>query len=106
MRTQPSGGSGRSAASQGRVICTAIGARHVVWIATANDASRIEPSLLSRFLVHTIGEPDADQRLKTARHLFRQLLREYDAPDLHLRVSEYAIEKVAQANRMRPANPS
>ncbi|MGC8806566.1 MAG: AAA family ATPase [Thiomonas sp.] len=73
-------------------------ARHVVWIATANDASRIEPSLLSRFLVHTIGEPDADQRLKTARHLFRQLLREYDAPDLRLHVSEYAIEKVAQAN--------
>lgn len=73
-------------------------ARNIVWIATANDASRIEPSLLSRFVVHTITEPDAEQRLQTARHLFGQLLREYRTPDLRLQISQGAVEKVAQAN--------
>ncbi|WP_079419672.1 AAA family ATPase [Thiomonas intermedia] len=74
-----------------------IDARYIVWIATANDIDRVEPSLLSRFVIHRIEEPDQDQRFRTARTLFQQLFADM-GPAVELDVAKTAIEKVAQAN--------
>lgn len=75
-----------------------LGARGIVWMATANEAARIEPSLLSRVLVRTIEEPDARQRRQAAGQLFRHLLREPAVAHQPLRVRESAIERLAQTN--------
>ena len=51
-------------------------ARHVVWIATANDVEGLDAPLRSRFAVHHIVAPDAQQALHLARAIARGLLSE------------------------------
>lgn len=51
-----------------------IDASHVLWVAAANDAGRLNPALLSRFTCFDIPEPDAEQRLQIAGSIYESLV--------------------------------
>lgn len=51
-----------------------IDASHILWIATANDASSIPEPILSRMNVYTIARPDAVQARAIAKTIYRDLL--------------------------------
>lgn len=66
-------------------------ARHVVWIATANDVEGLNLPLRSRFAVHHIAPPDAQQALHLARAIARGLL---DDLGLRLDISEAVFHRL------------
>jgi ATP-dependent Lon protease len=49
-------------------------ASHILWIATANDASTIPEPILSRMNVYTIERPDTEQSRAIAAAVYRDLL--------------------------------
>ena len=51
-----------------------IDASHILWIATANDASSIPEPILSRMNVYTIERPDAEGARAIAACIYRGLL--------------------------------
>ena len=67
-------------------------ARHIVWIATANDLEALDPPLRSRFAVHAIPPPDAAQGLALAGVIARALLQELG---LKLAVPEAVLQRLA-----------
>lgn len=52
-------------------------ARHINWIATANELDKIPAPLLSRLTVIDVPPPTYDQRLAIARCVYRDLRREH-----------------------------
>lgn len=54
-------------------VVTPIDTSHVIWIATANDESRMSGPLLDRFTVFTIDRPDADDARNIVQARFAQL---------------------------------
>ena len=52
----------------------AVDASHILWIATANDASSIPEPILSRMNVYTIERPDAEGARAIAACIYRDLL--------------------------------
>ena len=67
-------------------------ARHIVWIATANDLEALDPPLRSRFAVHAIPPPDAAQGFALAGVIARALLQELG---LKLAVPEAVLQRLA-----------
>lgn len=67
-------------------------ARHVVWIATANELEPIDAPLLSRFAVHAIAPPNAAQALQVAQAVARALLAEFR---LDLEIPEAVLARLA-----------
>lgn len=61
-------------------------ARYVIWIATANDLSKLDAPLLDRFSVHEIKEPDADQGQRIAESIAAKVMQQYP------RVQELGIQ--------------
>ncbi|WP_018914281.1 AAA family ATPase [Thiomonas sp. FB-6] len=59
-----------------RCIELPLDASHIVWVATANEESALDAPLRSRFAIHRIGAPDAEQGLRVARAIVAQALRE------------------------------
>lgn len=51
-----------------------IDASHILWVATANDASSIPEPILSRMNVYTIARPDAEGARAIAACIYRDLL--------------------------------
>lgn len=54
---------------------------HLIYIATANDLSRIDETLLSRFLVFKIENLSREQRSDIIRQIYRVIHDEYKAED-------------------------
>lgn len=54
-------------------VSVSIDASRVIWVATANDTSRIPPPLLSRFTVFSIEAPDEEGMRRLIRTRFRQI---------------------------------
>jgi ATP-dependent Lon protease len=55
-----------------------IDASHILWIATANDESRIPEPILSRMNVYTIERPDQDGALKIALAVYQDILKDHN----------------------------
>lgn len=75
-----------------RSLSLRLDARHVVWIATANELESIDAPLLSRFAVHAIAPPDAAQALRVAQAVARALLAEFR---LDLDIPEAVLVRLA-----------
>ena len=75
-----------------RCVQLPLDARHIVWIATANDLEALDPPLRSRFAVHAIPTPDAVQGLALARAMACALLQELG---LELIVPEAVLQRLA-----------
>ncbi|MCU0819189.1 MAG: AAA family ATPase [Beijerinckiaceae bacterium] len=52
-------------------------ARHIIWIATANDLGSLPPSLLDRFLVLEVQRPSEQQMQIVLEHLYRELVQSW-----------------------------
>jgi ATP-dependent Lon protease len=74
-----------------RSLSLPLDARHVVWIATANALDSLDAPLRSRFEVHTIPAPDAQQALRLARAIALGLLKAFG---LRLDIPEAALERL------------
>jgi ATP-dependent Lon protease len=53
-------------------------ASNIMWMATANDESRIPEPILNRMNVYTIERPDFEGSLKIARSVYRDILGEHN----------------------------
>lgn len=58
-------------------------ASHVIYVATANALSSIEPPMLSRFELHLIHELTAPQAVSVARHIHRRVVQERSLFDFY-----------------------
>ena len=75
-----------------RCIELPLDASHIVWVATANDETVLDGPLRSRFAIHRIGAPDAEQGLRVARAIVAQARRELR---LRIAVEEPALARMA-----------
>ena len=75
-----------------RCIELPLDASHIVWVATANEESALGGPLRSRFAIHRIGAPDAEQSRRVARAIVSQALRELR---LRIAVDEAALARMA-----------
>ena len=75
-----------------RCIELPLDASHIVWVATANDETVLDGPLRSRFAIHRIGAPDAEQGLRVARAIVAQARRELR---LRIAVEEPVLARMA-----------
>ena len=75
-----------------RCIELPLDASHIVWVATANDETVLDGPLRSRFAIHRIGAPDAEQGLRVAQAIVAQARRELR---LRIAVEEPALARMA-----------
>lgn len=61
-----------------------INARHILWIATANDPALIEPSLRSRFREFWVNHPQGEAALVMAESISREIHAELNLDDMAL----------------------
>ena len=54
-----------------------IDASHILWVATANDESRIPDPILNRMNVYVIERPDHDASIKIALSIYRDILEQH-----------------------------
>jgi ATP-dependent Lon protease len=67
-----------------------------VWLATANDASRIPEPLLSRLAVYEIAPPDAEGALRIAASIYREIRGSHDwGRQFPEALSQPALDKLA-----------
>ena len=52
-------------------------ARHVIWMATANDLGSLPPSLLDRFLILEVQRPSQSQMQIVLEHLYREVILDW-----------------------------
>jgi ATP-dependent Lon protease len=69
-------------------------ARHVLWIITANDASKIPSTILSRMEVYEIPLPNKEQMVVIAKNIYTEILQEHPAWNFDPEPSAAVIDKL------------
>jgi ATP-dependent Lon protease len=68
----------------------------VLWIATANDASRLPEPILNRMNVYEIEAPDHDASIRIAQSIYREIRNSYDwGRQFPSEPAENVLEKLA-----------
>jgi ATP-dependent Lon protease len=82
----------------------------IIWLATANNLSALPDSILSRFLVLHIGEPDARSREEMIRTIFSTMLAPYGrhldfsvTPDVIAAIGDATPRQMGQICRLAAA---
>jgi ATP-dependent Lon protease len=76
-----------------------IDASNVVWIATANDESRIPEPILNRLNVYQIAPPDRDGSAKIAQSIYGEIRTGHDwGKAFPERLADDVVEKLAQCS--------
>jgi ATP-dependent Lon protease len=65
-----------SHALEDEAIALALNASHIVWVATANDVTRMSGPLLSRMNVVTMYRPEGEAAVTVAREIYRSIRRQ------------------------------
>jgi len=74
-----------------------IDASSVVWIATANDESKIPEPILNRMNVYTIERPDQEGSMRIAQSLYNEIRTSHDwGRTFPERLADDVLEKVAE----------
>ena len=76
-----------------------IDASRVIWIATANDLSRIPRTLLSRFEVFEIPAPDRNTKLAILKELCKEFMDEYADIEFSQKVLDVLVDKTPREQR-------
>lgn len=76
-----------------------IDASSVIWIATANDLSRIPRTLLSRFEVFEIPAQDRDAKLAILKRLCKEFKDEYTDIEFSQKVLDALVDKTPREER-------
>jgi len=72
-----------------------VDASHILWIATANDASSIPEPILNRMNVYTIERPDYEGSLKIALAVYQDILNDHNW-GFPTEPSQNVLEKLAE----------
>ena len=76
-----------------------IDASCVIWIATANDLSRIASTLVSRFEVFEISAQDRDTKLAILKGLCKEFMDEYAGIEFSEKVLDALVDKTPREQR-------